>query len=558
MASEEVLRKTLRNADGKPFAKYKGLTNSFVTDGFELLIDEVQNDRAGHSRMRARVPMRIAGFPEDTFSSASRKMALEDLIARRFWESARTHARSPIPKTDGGEVYIPRPGQEVIERGSITVTEHFVEACFTADLPSTAGKVNAMAAEELIFGRIHRIVCESMMFRAYKQSKLYNHIQTVENADHIRSALKGMGLVAFVAAGAILPRRDDDLAPSMDAEPFECSPELKVRIEVPNGEPVEGMGIPEGFTIIAGPSRSGKSVLLDAVFAGVYDHIPGDGREYAVSLPDSAYIMGEGGRPADSVDISMFVRETPEFEDTSRALSPVISSPMSELVAISEAVEMGSRLLLIDEEYSNPCIIRRGFLAVDDMITSVSEMGRSMAASGVSVLMVSGDASAASLADRVILFSGYRAELADVPKSSSDAAYRMPVSRCPVSKNMAFGKGRKEVSASAQGIRTVEIGEYKVNVPVAAFFDMAQTRAVADAVVAAKDLMDGSRPMKQVCEEAIEAVMGYDPGNGGSMHRARPRPIDLAAVLNRHPQMLCIQKRRRLICGCCRSSPATC
>lgn len=558
MASEEVLRKTLRNADGKPFAKYKGLTNSFVTDGFELLIDEVQNDRAGHSRMRARVPMRIAGFPEDTFSSASRKMALEDLIARRFWESARTHARSPIPKTDGGEVYIPRPGQEVIERGSITVTEHFVEACFTADLPSTAGKVNATAAEELIFGRIHRIVCESMMFRAYKQSKLYNHIQTVENADHIRSALKGMGLVAFVAAGAILPRRDDDLAPSMDAEPFECSPELKVRIEVPNGEPVEGMGIPEGFTIIAGPSRSGKSVLLDAVFAGVYDHIPGDGREYAVSLPDSAYIMGEGGRPADSVDISMFVRETPEFEDTSRALSPVISSPMSELVAISEAVEMGSRLLLIDEEYSNPCIIRRGFLAVDDMITSVSEMGRSMAASGVSVLMVSGDASAASLADRVILFSGYRAELADVPKSSSDAAYRMPVSRCPVSKNMAFGKGRKEVSASAQGIRTVEIGEYKVNVPVAAFFDMAQTRAVADAVVAAKDLMDGSRPMKQVCEEAIEAVMGYDPGNGGSMHRARPRPIDLAAVLNRHPQMLCIQKRRGLICGCCRSSPATC
>ncbi len=108
---------------------------------------------------------------------------------------------------------------------------------------------------------------------------------------------------------------------------------------------------------------------------------------------------------------------------------------------------------------------------------------------------------------------------------------------------MVFEKGRKEVSASAQGIRTVEIGEYKVNVPVAAFFDMAQTRAVADAIVVAKDLMDGSRSMKQVCEEAIDSVMGYDPENGGSMHRARPRPIDLAAVLNRHPQMLCIQKR---------------
>ena len=543
MASEEILHKTLRNADGKPFAKYKGLTNSFVMDDFELLIDEVQNDRAGHSRMRVRVPMRVAGFPEDTYSTASRKMALEDLIARRFWESARTHARSPIPKTDGGEVYIPRPGQEVIERGSVNVTEHFVEASFTADLPSAAGKVNAQATEELIFGRIHRILCESMLYRAYKQSKLYNHIQTVENADAIRSSLKEKGLAAFVAIGAILPRRDDDLAPSTDARPFECSSDLKVTMEVPNGGPIEGMGIPEGFTLIAGPSRSGKSVLLDAVFAGVYDHIPGDGREYVVSLPDSAYIMGEGGRPADSVDISMFVRETPEFEDTSKALSPVVSSPMSELVAISEAVEMGSRLLLIDEEYSNPCIIRRGFLAVDDIITSVSEMGRSMAASGVSVLMVSGDASAASLADRVILFSGYRAESVEVSKTESDARYSMPEHRYPVSKNMVFEKGRKEVSASAQGIRTVEIGEYKVNVPVAAFFDMAQTRAVADAIVVAKDLMDGSRSMKQVCEEAIDSVMGYDPENGGSMHRARPRPIDLAAVLNRHPQMLCIQKR---------------
>ena len=104
MASEDVLRKTLKNADGKPFMKYKGLTNNFVMDDFELIIDEVQNDRAGHSRMRVRVPMRLAGFPEDTHNTRSREIALRDLIARRFWESARTHARSPIPKTDGGEI----------------------------------------------------------------------------------------------------------------------------------------------------------------------------------------------------------------------------------------------------------------------------------------------------------------------------------------------------------------------------------------------------------------------------------------------------------------------
>ena len=265
MASEEILHKTLRNADGKPFAKYKGITNNFTTEAFELLVDEVQNDRAGHSRMRVRVPMKAAAFPEDTYSSESRRTALRDIIARRFWECARTYARSPIPKTDGGEVYIPRPGQEIIERGSVAVTEHYVEVSFTADLPSSGGKVNAMATEELIFGRIGRIVAESMMFRAYKQSKLYNHIQTAENADHIRASLRDMGFASFIAVGSILPRRDDDLAPLTDAVPFDCDDSLKVTIEVPNGEPVTGMGLPRGFTVITGRSRCGKSVLAEGL-----------------------------------------------------------------------------------------------------------------------------------------------------------------------------------------------------------------------------------------------------------------------------------------------------
>ena len=542
MASEEILHKTLRNADGKPFAKYKGITNNFVMDEFELIVDEVQNDRAGHSRMRVRVPMRLAGFPEDTYSTKSREIALRDIIVRRFWESARTHARSPIPKTDGGEVYIPRPGQEILERGSVAVTQHYVEVSFTADLPSSAGKVNALATEELIFGRIYRIITESMMYKAYKPSKLYNHIQVSENADHIRSKLPELGLSAFVAEGSILPRRDDDLAPMVDAVPFSCDDSLRISIDVPNGEPVTGMGIPAGFTVIAGPSRSGKSVFVDAVFSGVHNHIPGDGREYVVSLPETSYVMGEGGRPADSVDISMFISDSPEFGDTSKVLAPSISSPSSELVAVSEAVEMGCRSIIVDEEYSNPCVIRRGFLASEERMASLSEMGRSMSDCGISLLMVSGDQSAASLADHVYTLDGHRMSEAHVPKTTSEKTYRMPARRYPISKNIMYEKGRKEVSASAQGIRTVEIGEYKVNVTVAAFFDNAQTRAVADAVVVAKDLMDGSKSMLEVCTEAVEAVMSYDPENGGSMHRARPRPMDLAAVLNRHPQMLCIQK----------------
>ena len=94
MASEEVLRKTLKNADGKPFAKYKGIQNTFSLESFEITFVEVQNDRSGHTYARVRVPLKAAGFPEDAYCTPSRKIAFRDLVARRFWESARTRARA--------------------------------------------------------------------------------------------------------------------------------------------------------------------------------------------------------------------------------------------------------------------------------------------------------------------------------------------------------------------------------------------------------------------------------------------------------------------------------
>lgn len=544
MASEEILRKTLKNADGKPFVKYKGLKNTFSLENFELIIDEVQNDRMGHSRMRVRVPLKNAGFPEDTYNTESRKTALRDLIARRFWESARTNARSPIPKTDGGEIYIPRPGQEILSRNSVIITQFFIEVRFTADLPSVGGKVSAMATEILIFSRLNTLINDSLFFSCYKQSKLYNHIQTNEDADCIRASLKDRNLVSFIAEGSVLPRRSDDLAPMIDAQPFSCDDNLMIEIDVPNAGKIRGMGIPKGFTVITGPSRNGKSALADAVFSGIYNHIPGDGREFVITVSDASFLISEGGRPANNVDISMFADKSPEFEDTSKAVKDLVSSPVSELVGASEALEMGSELLIVDEEYSNPCIIRRGFLAIDDDIVSLSELGQAMSAQGISLLMVTGDERAIRAAENIILMKSFKATKVTVDRITEEHTFRLPSARYPVSKNMVFEKGRKDISTAAVSIRNVEIGEYKVNVPVAGLFDMTQTRALADALIFAKDLMDGSRSMLQVCTEAIRMMEENDLNgeDGQGMHHATVRPIDLAAVINRHPQMLAIQK----------------
>jgi predicted ABC-class ATPase len=544
MASEEVLRKTLKNADGKPFQKYKGIQNNFVLEDFEIIFDDVQNDRMGHTAIRVRVPLKKAGFPDDTHDTKVREIALRDLIARRFRESARTHARSPIPKTSGGEVFIPRPGQEILERGCIAISPFFIEARFTADLPADGNKVSAIAMD-LLLERIRMIISESLYYSSYKQSKLYNHIQTYENAEFIRANLASKGLAAFVADGSVMPRREDDLAPMIDAHPFSCDESLKVTFDLPNGERITGMGVPVGFTVIAGSSRSGKSTLLDAVFSGVYDHIPGDGREYIIASPDAAFIIAEPNRPADSVDISMFVERTPEFEDTGAAKKEFISSPMSELVSISEAVEMGSRLLLMDEEYSNPGVIRKGFLSEGEPIRSMSELGRSMGRQGISVIMVSGDESAIRSADTVLVMDGFSAVKATVDPKDGGEEYRFPLERFPISKGIVYEKGHRDVNVTVQDIRTVEIGEFKVHVPVAALFDTSQTSTVADAVAVMKDMMDGSKSMLETCRMAIDAIRAEDDSfdNGSGMHHAFIRPVDLAAVLNRHPQMLAIQKR---------------
>lgn len=56
---------------------------------------------------------------------------------------------------------------------------------------------------------------------------------------------------------------------------------------------------------------TGKSTLLRALAVGVYDKVPGDGREFAVTDPGAVTIRAEDGRPVSGVDISPFISALP-------------------------------------------------------------------------------------------------------------------------------------------------------------------------------------------------------------------------------------------------------
>ena len=55
------------------------------------------------------------------------------------------------------------------------------------------------------------------------------------------------------------------------------------------------MGIRKGVTLIVGGGFHGKSTLLNAIQVGVYNHIPGDGREFVCTDSTAFTIRAEDG-----------------------------------------------------------------------------------------------------------------------------------------------------------------------------------------------------------------------------------------------------------------------
>lgn len=112
------------------------------------------------------------------------------------------------------------------------------------------------------------------------------------------------------------------------------------------------MGISDGITLIVGGGYHGKSTLLNALERGVYNHIPGDGRECVVALNDATKVRAEDGRSVASVDLSPFINNLPGGKNTQNFTTENASGSTSQAASIIETLETGSHVLLIDEDIS--------------------------------------------------------------------------------------------------------------------------------------------------------------------------------------------------------------
>eukprot|EP00775_Hariotina_reticulata_P003955 gene3955-4208_t len=404
----QELRRLLQRLDGKNYKAYKDIQGAWRCGSFLLLIDHVQGDPyAAPSRIRVQVQPSAAQFPDHLWSSKLRRVALADWLARRLGVEANRASAECAGRqggwhgVKGGEVRVDVPGQHVLERTAVLVSgSGGVEARFTVGLPGKARTIMGDFAAQIITQHVIRAVNASLFCPVLDESAIWSHIQTVEDTDVLRRSLAGRGLVGFVGDGSILPRQsgvsDLPMPAGPGLVPFAAPDSLAVELHLPHRGRVRGLGIKSGITLIAGGGFHGKSTLLQALEVGVYNKIPGDGRELVVMVPDAVKVSAEDGRRVEGVDISFFINNLPGGSSTAAFRSDDASGSTSQAASIQEVLEAGCRVLLMDEDTCATNFMMRdvrmaALVAADkEPITPFSRRIASLRAAGVSTVLVMG------------------------------------------------------------------------------------------------------------------------------------------------------------------------
>jgi predicted ABC-class ATPase len=561
MRSKEDLQNTLRRIDGKGYKAYRDIEGVYDFGEYVLYVDRVQGDPfASPSRIRVQVSQERARFPKETYKNRSREIALRDYLTRAFLRAARKHSKGVRGTGKSGLLTIDQPGQEILERTSVFVTEASVEARFVMGLPAFGRRIAGRQAQSMFFEELPAIVHAALFWESLDGKALFLHLETDEDAEALRGKLESMGLVAFVADGAVLPRASGiDPRPLTKGKvvPFLSSPSLRVEVHLPNRGVVSGMGIPKGVTLVVGGGYHGKSTLLNALETGVYNHIPGDGRECVVTNPAAVKVRAEDGRRIQKVDISPFISNLPFGHETREFSTEDASGSTSQAANTVEALEAGAQVLLIDEDTSATNFMIRDHrmqeLVVKErepitpFIDKIRQLHRDLGVSTVVVIGGSGDYF--DVADCVICMVEYtpldltREAKAIAEKykaerfSEGGESFGQITRRIPQAESFDPSRGKRTVKIAEKGLSSIIFGKHHIDLgSVEQLADRSQTRAIGDAMFYAKKYMDGKRTLSEVIDRVMKDIeeKGLDVLNPRPIgDYARFRGLELAAAINR-------------------------
>jgi predicted ABC-class ATPase len=575
VGDEQALHELLAAIEGRGYGAWRRLLGTWALAGLRVEVEKVQADPfAPPSRLAVRCPADRLALPGSLLRTPTRRRALADHLLRCLGERL-----TPPLHVDVG-------GQEVLERTAIRVTDGGdLVLRMSIELPDRRRKVRTSAVATALLEELPAGV-DALAWDRIDQDATRRFVEVVEDAVELRKQLAARGLVAFVADGAVLARRsgvDERPADPAAAIPFVAPDDLAIELTAPNRGPVRGMGVGVGVTLIAGGGFHGKTTLLHALRAGVYDHVPDDGRELVVTRRDAVTIRAEDGRRVEHVDVSPFISAVPDpvglarggdtdgldtvpRSDTSAFRSDDASGSTSQAAAIIEAIEAGTGLLLIDEDTAATNLMARdrrmeALIGAEDPgdgdrpyahepITPYVDLVRSLAVEhGVStVLVVGATGDYLEVADRVIQMDAFRAR--DVTERAHWLSTVLP-GRPPESTSFPAVPHRVVDPASVDArrggrLRTrvlapdrLQFGEQQLDLgALEQLVDRSQAAGVAAALVQLVEdrHLDGTTPLRQALDSLFDAVDrdGLDVlrrGRPGDL--ARPRPAEVAAALNR-------------------------
>ena len=400
-----------------------------------------------------------------------------------------------------------------------------------------------------------------MFYDRLNKNALKAAIELARDQQFIREHLSEQGLSAFLADGSVLPRESGiSDRPMKGAVPFQSPASCVVTVTLPYHGPVTGMGIKKGITLFVGGGYHGKSTILQALEMGVYNHIAGDGREYVITDPSAWKLRAEDGRSISHTDISPFINHLPNKKDTVHFSTEDASGSTSQAANLMEAVESGSKLLLIDEDTSATNFMIRDELMQnvicreEEPITPFIERSRSMYDDlGVSSIIVAGSSgSFFGIADTIIQMKEYVPY--DITERAREAAASYPALKqqehFPVSDNMRAPKANQalkkdpRLKMKTMGTNEMLLAKDAIELRyLEQLIDPEQTNALAYALKYLElNRMNGSRTVPQLLDdiEALTASKGLSALYDKEYVRsglAMPRRQEIAACLNRYRKL---------------------
>ena len=417
MKNSEELRQQLRSINRKSYPAYKGLKGLYHFGNYILSIDHVQGDPfASPSHISIQISHRDAGFPVEYYKDTLTGTTLCDYLTRQFEKQVSQYSFRAKGSGKSGLLTVSHCGQEILSRTACEITEKGITARFFVGFPANGRTINATELEKILFDFLPVCIQKSFFYSSLNAKELQNYIELVEDQEFIRQTLPAKNLCAFIADGSILPRESGISSRPMKASvPFTSPDSLRISINLPHKGKITGMGIPKGITLIVGGGYHGKSTLLNALELGVYNHIPGDGREYVITDATAVKLRSEDGRFIKDVDISMFINDLPNKKDTRCFSTLDASGSTSQAAGIVESMEAGSHLFLLDEDTSaTNFMVRDTFMQQviqreKEPITPFLERAEDLyKKAGISTILVAGSSGAFfHIADTIIQMDNY-------------------------------------------------------------------------------------------------------------------------------------------------------